>query len=202
VRTRDAHRRDAGGTVDGVKEAIDAGSSAVAVPTGDAAMALDAEMLDGDDIDVDLLAGELLDVVNRLRRTTRRVVRRRIHEHALAPAEIEVLVAVIERPKCGVRDVAHVLGLAANTVRTLVGTLVHEGLLARTEDPNDRRVAVLRPTPAGRARVRRWRDERREVVADALADLGPDQLARLRHGLEPMRAVAGSLYDVGEEQFW
>ena len=71
-------------------------------------------------VDVDVLAGELLEVLNGLRRTTRRVVRRRIHEHALASAEVEVLVAVVERPGRGVRDIAHVLGLAANTVSTHV----------------------------------------------------------------------------------
>ncbi len=135
------------------------------------------------------MAGDLLEVLNGLRRTTRRVVRRRVHEHALASAEVEVLVAVVERPGRGVRDVAHVLGLAANTVSTLVGGLLHAGLLARTEDPKDRRIAVLRPTPAGRARVRRWRDERAEVVARALAELSPEQMQRLREGLEPMRAV-------------
>ncbi len=151
---------------------------------------------------MDVLAGELLEVLNGLRRTTRRVVRRRIHEHALASAEVEVLVAVVERPGRGVRDIAHVLGLAANTVSTHVSGLLHAGLLARTEDPNDRRVAVLRPTPAGRARVRRWRDERTDVVASAVADLSPEQLLRLRDGLEPMRAVASSLFEVGEEQLW
>jgi DNA-binding MarR family transcriptional regulator len=153
-------------------------------------------------IDVELLAVELLEVLNGLRRTTRRVVRRRIHEHALAPAEVEVLVTVVERPGCGVRDVAHVLGLAANTVSTLVGSLAHGGLLARTEDPNDRRVAVLRPTPAGRGRVRRWRDERADVMARALSDLSPEQLVSLHDGLEPLRAVASTLFDAGEEQLW
>jgi DNA-binding MarR family transcriptional regulator len=153
-------------------------------------------------VDVEVLARELLEALNGLRRTTRRVVRRRIHEHALAPAEVEVLVTVVERPGSGVRDIAHVLGLAANTVSTLVGALVHDGLLARTEDPNDRRVAVLRPTPAGRGRVRRWRDERTGVVARALADLTPAQLVQLRDGLAPMRAVASTLFEVGEEQLW
>ena len=52
----------------------------------------------------------------------------------------------------GVAEAARSLGLAANTVSTLVGRLTVAGLIERTDDPADRRAAVLcPPLPAGPA---------------------------------------------------
>ncbi len=59
-----------------------------------------------------------------------------------------MLVTVVESPGIGVAETARALGVAPNTVSTLVGQLVRAGLLARTEDAQDRRAAVLLPTAA------------------------------------------------------
>ena len=48
------------------------------------------------------------------------------------------------------------------------------------DDPLDRRAAVLRPTAAGRARIKRWRRERADVMTHALARLDPDDRRRIR----------------------
>ena len=141
------------------------------------------------------LALELADTTTTLRRATRRAVRQRVHQPALPAAEVEVLVAVVESPGERVTEIAKMLSLAPNTVSTLVGRLVSAGLLERSEDPDDRRAAVLRATPAGRARVRRWRRERTDLVSHALAALEPDDRMAIRMAIGPLRNLAIVLHE-------
>jgi DNA-binding MarR family transcriptional regulator len=120
-------------------------------------------------------------------------VRRRLAQPGLPSAEVELLVAVVEAPGMGVAEVARSLGLAANTVSTLVGRLGQAGLIERTDDPTDRRAAVLRPTAAGRARIKRWRRERADVLTHALARLDPDDRRRIRAAVGALRNLAEAL---------
>jgi DNA-binding MarR family transcriptional regulator len=142
---------------------------------------------------IEALAGELHEATTALRRATRRVVRRRLSQPALPSAEVELLVAVVKAPGMGVAEVARSLGLAPNTVSTLVGRLVQAGLIERTDDPTDRRAAVLRPTTAGRSRIKRWRRERADVLSHALARLDPDDRRRIRAAVGALRNLAEAL---------
>ena len=109
---------------------------------------------------LDALAFDLAEATTAVRRISRRAIRTGLDQQALAGAQVEVLVTVVESPGIGVAETARALGVAPNTVSTLVGQLVGAGLLERTEDADDRRAALLLPTAAGCTRVRRWRQER------------------------------------------
>jgi DNA-binding MarR family transcriptional regulator len=70
------------------------------------------------------------------------------------------------------------LGVAPNTVSTLVGTLSAAGMVRRDPDPGDRRAARLNLTDTARRRLDRWRDEHVAVVAAAIRALdGADRRA-------------------------
>ena len=97
-------------------------------------------------------------------------------------------------------ETARVLGVAPNTVSTLVGQLVRAGLMARTEDLEDRRAAVLLPTAAGRTRVRRWRQERSRLVSRALGRLSPADRHRLHAAVGPIRRLAEAMVVQLEER--
>ncbi|GAA4336476.1 hypothetical protein GCM10023086_69750 [Streptomyces venetus] len=60
-------------------------------------------------------------------------------------AEVELLRLVVTRPGIGISDAARDLGLAANSVSTLVNQLPRAGCLVRETDPADRRAARLLP---------------------------------------------------------
>jgi DNA-binding MarR family transcriptional regulator len=70
-----------------------------------------------------------------------------------------------------VAEAATDLGLAANTVSTLVRQLTDAGLLRRLADAADRRIARLRLTAPAQRRVDQWRDRRTGLVAEAIAGL-------------------------------
>lgn len=125
------------------------------------------------------LAADVAGSIAALRRVLRQAVRRRVAGPPLPAAEVELLVAVMDAPGVGVGDVARRLGLAPNTVSTLVSRLVERGLIARRTDPDDGRAARLWTTSTGRNRVRRWRDNRADLLDEALTSLSPADRAAL-----------------------
>lgn len=129
------------------------------------------------------LAEQLFEALGALRRQLRRLAGRPWPAVPLSGAQVEVVRLVRREPGMPVSRAAEVLGLAANTVSTLVGQLCEAGLLRRSPSAADRRVVQLEVTPAARRRIEGWRDERAELVAAGLDRLdGADR-----------RAIAGAL---------
>jgi DNA-binding MarR family transcriptional regulator len=80
---------------------------------------------------------------------------------------------------------ARVLVCDASNVSQIVARLEDRGLVERTVDGRDRRVKLVRITPAGRRTYRRVR-ARFGYARDALAQLGPDERRELHRLLEKM----------------
>lgn len=141
------------------------------------------------------LADDLYDVIGLLRRRSRRLVGAPLPELALSAAQLELLRVVRRNPGITVAESARVLGLAANTVSTLVGQLLTVGVLVRERDANDRRVARLDLTAPARAGLEQWRDRRAQTTATALAGLPADERERLADALATIARVAAALPD-------
>jgi len=78
-----------------------------------------------------------------------------------------------------VAEAAAELRLAANSVSTLVRQLTDGGLLVRSVDPVDRRVARLRLAPNMQRKVDGFRDRRVSLLAQAISDLPAADRRRL-----------------------
>jgi DNA-binding MarR family transcriptional regulator len=111
----------------------------------------------------------------------------------LPASELEVMRLLVRRPGLTVGDVARELGLQRTNASTAMAALVGRGLLARTQDPADRRVVRLSPT----ARATEERDVREQAWAAALAHrlerLAPAQRARALACADPLRALVSVL---------
>ena len=118
-------------------------------------------------------ADELLDAIAALRRQLRRSAGRPWPVEDLSSAQIELLRLVRRRPAVSVAEAAEELGVAANTVSTLVGQLTGLGLLRRATDGSDRRVARLSLTESAMERAESWRDRRAGVMSEAVQRLTP-----------------------------
>jgi len=139
-----------------------------------------------------LLAEELTAAWGGVRRRLRRGAREVVPGEPLTGAQIELLRLVEAQPGVGVRDAAAALHLAPNTVSTLVRGLVGD-LLARSADPDDGRAARLSLTVTARRRLRRWRDERDRLLADALRRLTDEDLAALEASLPALERLLAAL---------
>jgi DNA-binding MarR family transcriptional regulator len=141
------------------------------------------------------LADELLETLGRFRRQSRRTAPKPEHLAGLSQAQVELIRLVRQQPGLSVAAAATELGLAANTISTLVGRLVESGHLDRTPDPRDRRVARLSLTPDAATEVAAWRDRRSTAIVAALAALPPDDRELLTAALPILDKVTVRLPD-------
>jgi DNA-binding MarR family transcriptional regulator len=136
------------------------------------------------------MAQELLDQMSAIRRTARRVAGNPAVLTDLTGSQLELVRIVRRRPGMSVADAAEELRLAPNTVSTLVGQLADAGIIVRTTDRDDRRVARLALDPLGSSTVVEGYDRRVEALASVLDRLSPNERRRLREAQAVLATVA------------
>jgi DNA-binding MarR family transcriptional regulator len=147
--------------------------------------------------DLSALADELISTMASIRRSGR-LVGRPAELAELTGAQLDLVRLVRRRPGISVAAAASELRLAPNTVSTLVRELRNRGMLVRSVDRRDRRVARLELTPEVARRVSRFRDRRVALLASAFAELQPAQRRQLRATVELMQQVAARLPELVE----
>jgi DNA-binding MarR family transcriptional regulator len=139
------------------------------------------------------LVADLFEAVGLLRRQVRSGTGRPLPFAALSGSQLEVIRLVRRRPGISVAETAADLGLAPNTISTLVRHLSDSGLLTRDSDPMDRRVARLTLTPDARAHVEAWRERRSALAVEALQHLDRDDREVLATALPVIIRLAQEL---------
>jgi DNA-binding MarR family transcriptional regulator len=139
------------------------------------------------------LAVDLIEQVGRLRRALRRSAGTPWPSSALTGAQMELARLLRRNPGVSVNSAAEELGLAPNTVSSLVGQLVDAGLVRRTSDARDRRVARLELTPAAQRRLDAWRDERAAALRAALDRTPSPERRALERALPALERLTGEL---------
>lgn len=132
-----------------------------------------------------------------VRRTSRRRVRRPDELSSLTGAQLELVRLVRRRPGVSVAEAASELGLAPNTVSTLVRQLCDAGFLTRKPDARDRRIARLELRPEIRLKVEAWRDRRIELLASAIVELSASDERRLSEASGVLLRLAAILDSQG-----
>lgn len=117
-----------------------------------------------------------------------RVIRRRvlgppIGMQTLPPSYLELMNLVRRHPGIRVGEAARTLRLAPNTVSTLARQLSGAGLLERCQDEGDHRGVRFCLTAVAQADLAKWRDQRLDLLAQALAELEPDDRAHINAAL-------------------
>lgn len=135
--------------------------------------------------DVDELSARMFGTIGRFRRGVRRSSGLRFPGtgEGVTAAQAEFLRFVGRHPGATVGEAAAHLGLAANTVSTLVSATISSGLVSRTQADADRRVGVLTLTDEAQQRADAARESRRDAVATALESLSAEDRWHLEAGL-------------------
>lgn len=92
-------------------------------------------------------------------------------DSGLSMTQINTLFHLYHGSHCGVSDVGELLGVTNAAASQMIDKMVHSGLIARSEDPIDRRMKQLKLTSKGRQVVQESIDIRRrwmEQLTDAL----------------------------------
>jgi DNA-binding MarR family transcriptional regulator len=145
------------------------------------------------------VADALFAAIGAFRRTTRRVSGRPWPIDELAGAQLELVRVVRRQPGISVTEAAAELALMPNTVSTLVRQLVDRGLIERTADTTDRRIARLSLGADAMRRTEQWRDTRGSITRAAIAKLGSAEREALVEGIAVIGELASAIAAATEE---
>ena len=108
-------------------------------------------------------------------------------------SEAELLRLLRRQPGLRVQDAATELGVASNSVSTLVKQLSRSGLVERSTDPQDARAAHLRLTPQAESWLAGLRSTREDAVAAAYEALDEADRASIDNATPALRRLAEAL---------
>jgi DNA-binding MarR family transcriptional regulator len=139
------------------------------------------------------LTVELARVLARVGRGLRYRTRAAREALEVTHSEAELLRLLDRKPGIRVNDAAIELGVASNSVSTLVKQLTRAGLVQRAADPLDGRVAQLRLTPLAEEWVTRVGNAREAAIGRALESLDDADRALLEAALPAMSELGRAL---------
>jgi DNA-binding MarR family transcriptional regulator len=153
------------------------------------------------DTNTSTLTAELTRVLGRIGRGLRYHTRAQRESLPITQSESELLRLLDRRPGIRVHDAASELGIASNSVSTLVKQLTRAGMLQRTADPQDGRAACLRLTPLAEEWLTQLGNAREQTLERALATLDDEDRRQLEQALPAMKrlskAIATPAVEVG-----
>jgi DNA-binding MarR family transcriptional regulator len=144
---------------------------------------------------MDLRRGSAEEIIDLLREVNRALRERVMQGGAGSERPLQsyaLLRAIQNEPSIAVNELARRRFMAKSQVSLMVADLVMEGLVKRSSDPEDRRLARLQLTPDGRAELKRWRSTYRAMVADEIGTLSDEDAERLLQGLRALRQAIGA----------
>lgn len=128
------------------------------------------------------LRGAVLRLARRMRRLSA--------EEGLTPAQSGLLATLVRQGPTRAGELAAAEGLNPTMLSRIVAALEHDGLVARTPDPGDRRATRVQATDAGAALISRLRARHRAALATLLTGLDTAAVGTLRDALPTLEAMA------------
>jgi DNA-binding MarR family transcriptional regulator len=108
----------------------------------------------------------------------------------LTMPQLKTLLCVAQSGDATSGQIARGLGVSLSTVTGIVDRLSEQGLVTRREDPDDRRITRVLPTPSGRELVRRLLRYRDERITTLLATLSPDEISTVERAFAHLARAA------------
>ncbi len=125
---------------------------------------------------------------------SRRDFMRIMRESGLSMPQLSLFMRIhYRRSGCNVSDVATQLGVSNARASQMIERLVGQGLVERTEDPDDRRAKRITLTVSGEAQVQRVVHSRQQWLEELTSTLSQAQRAQIRDALILLTEAASEL---------
>lgn len=134
-------------------------------------------------------------VLMKAHRALQRHAERSIVEQALGLSDFGVLELLLHKGPQRVNDIGRTIGLTSGAISNAVSRLEGQGLIARADDPTDRRSCIVRLTPDGMARARDAFASHSAALERATGDLTADERATLVALLKKLGHGAQARFD-------
>ncbi len=119
------------------------------------------------------------------------------YEPWVSPAHLRLLLNLAQR-SYNLSELAAEQEVSLPTMSNSVTTLAERGWVTRERAPRDRRMLLIAITPAGRAILAQIVQQAERCLAERMAALDPQELARVTDGLKVMQAA----FQAGDETCW
>lgn len=131
------------------------------------------------------------DDVSRLRMILLRLARRLRQQvnSGITPSQLSALVTIAKRGPLTLGELAAIENVQPPTISRIVGALEGEGWVERTSNERDRRISLVRATPAARRELEQIREERNTWLANRLATLSTGDRNRLLAALPALEQL-------------
>lgn len=142
-----------------------------------------------------LAVAPLPEVASRLRLAVMRLSRRlRQHApHGITPSQLSALSTLVAGGRTTLSQLAVAERVQPPSITRVVDVLVTDGFATRTQSEEDRRVAWVEPTAAGRALVETVRRQRDAYLAQRLRSLSTEDVATLARAAELLEQLTEDL---------
>jgi DNA-binding MarR family transcriptional regulator len=108
----------------------------------------------------------------------------------LTIAQLKSLFFIRNQGSTNLGTLAAALGVTPTNTTGIIDRLVKQGLVSRTENPENRRMLLLRVTDKGEELVAKLRERRRSYLSEVLQSMSVDELTTLAQGLASLVKAA------------
>ncbi len=108
----------------------------------------------------------------------------------LTLAQLKSLFFIAAKEKTNFKRLAEALGVTPPNVTGIIDRLVEQGLVTRTENPEDRRIMLLQITDKGRELINNLRENRARPMTKILDNMSPEELVQQNQSLHVMIRAA------------
>ena len=108
---------------------------------------------------------------------------------AITVPQMKSLFFITNHGSANFKTLASALKVTPSNLTGVIDRLVEQGLVSRTENPEDRRMLMLRATDKGEALVSDLRERRLTHLSQALSELSQEELTTIIRGLALLARV-------------
>ena len=144
------------------------------------------------------LTKEIIELQRRINRDMRQYTLDAWMELNLTIPQLKSLFFIANQGSTNFTKLASALGVTPSNVTGIIDRLVEQGLVSRQENPEDRRMLMLRVTDKGEAIIADLRERRASHISEILTHLSSEELNIVVKGFN-LLAKAAELHQ-GEKQ--
>lgn len=136
------------------------------------------------------LIEEILNLQQKADNTFRHFSPQHWIELNLSIAQLKSLLFIASKGKTNFKKIAEALGVTPPNITGIIDRLVEQGLVSRTENPEDRRIMLLQVTDKGQQLLANLRERRVNYMRQVLARMSEEELLILSKGLSALVKAA------------
>ena len=136
------------------------------------------------------LTKEIVELYRRVNRAVRQHGPDAWMQLNLTVPQVKSLFFITNHGSTNFKKLATALKVTPSNLTGVIDRLVEQGLVSRTENPEDRRMMLLKATEKGESLVGELRERRISYLIKALTDLSPEELTTISGGLALLARAA------------